>query len=131
MYIQGNIYILKSYSRCQLCWHNINYRNYVSFLDGCQADSTILNFDLNITIEWTETNIGDTAYTLCPCGDIASETNLYANRYCGGNFVEGGEWEAGNVAVCNFSSLARELCELADVTEQFPLYCVTTCYFFS
>lgn len=53
----------------------------------------------------------------CPCGSGSESTDdgLQATRYCGGEFVDGAMWTAGNIAPCNFSDLARRICRLRDV----------------
>ena len=89
--------------------------------DGCKSNATTIDSesgrsDLTITIQWPEMNIGETARVACPCGGVTSDTQLEATRYCGGDFISGGEWERPNDAVCNFSDLARELCRLTDVS---------------
>ena len=88
--------------------------------DGCHVDYTIIPShsrrpDLNLTIEWPETNIGGVAVVNCPCGNGRSEGQLQARRYCGGDFTNGGIWSTADVVRCNFSDLAREICNLANV----------------
>ena len=52
----------------------------------------------------------------CPCGGVDLGTgSLEARRYCGGNFTNGAHWEEAFLAPCNFSDLAREICNLAKV----------------
>ena len=94
---------------------------FVLCLDGCQSSVTILpspsnNNDLSITIEWTEADIGEMVYTLCPCGEITAENNLIASRYCSGDFITGGVWAEADTTACEFSDLARELCQLLQVS---------------
>ena len=91
--------------------------------DGCQADTTSIpsqsgNSDLKLIIFWPETNIGVTAYVNCPCGNLTIGTNeeqLQANRLCGGDFSNGGEWQMAFVDPCNFTDLARNICRIAEV----------------
>ena len=90
----------------------------LQFQDGCQSTKTVIpassgRQDLNITIVWPETNIGGLAVVTCPCGKT-----LQANRYCGGDFTNGAKWAEANVAACNFSDLAREICQLRNVSYQ-------------
>ena len=91
------------------------------FTDGCRSNITDIsshsgNPNLTISIKWPETNIGELAEVDCPCGNISSQKgSLIATRYCGGDFSNGGQWENPNVAACNFSDLAREICQLAEV----------------
>ena len=91
------------------------------FTDGCRSNITDIsshsgNPNLTISIKWPETNIGERAKVDCPCGNISSQKgSLIATRYCGGDFSNGGQWENPNVAACNFSDLAREICQLAEV----------------
>ena len=69
-----------------------------------------------ITIEWPETNIGELAEVDCPCGNVTSSgASLRATRYCGGDFTNGGQWRNPDIAPCNFSDLAREICQIAEV----------------
>ena len=68
--------------------------------------------DLEITLLWPETNKGEEAVIKCPCGNGSSGGEiLKANRYCG----EDAEWSQANIAACNFSDLAREICQLREV----------------
>ena len=55
----------------------------------------------------------------CPCGNKSSEGGgiLEATRYCGGDFTNGAMWAEANIAACNFSDLAREICDLINVCE--------------
>ena len=91
------------------------------FIDGCRSNITEIpslsgNPNLTISIEWPETNIGELAKVNCPCGNVTSdEGSLIATRYCAGDFTNGGQWENPNAAACNFSDLAREICQLAEV----------------
>ena len=65
---------------------------------------------------WPETNIDELAEVDCPCGNVTSVgESLRATRYCGGDFTHGSQWRNPNVAACNFSDLAREICQLAEV----------------
>ena len=51
----------------------------------------------------------------CPCGNASSEEQLQATRYCGGDFTNGALWDTAGVSRCNFSDLAREICQLRHV----------------
>lgn len=68
-------------------------------------------------IKWPETNIGGTAVVGCPCGSGTSEGrhSLQATRYCGGDFTNGAQWAIPDVVHCNFSDLARHICQLRNV----------------
>ena len=63
------------------------------------------------------TNIGDTAFVSCPCGNVVIGIGeaLRASRYCGGDVTHGGEWEMAYVAPCDFTDLARNICEISKV----------------
>ena len=106
---------LFSYCTC------IIQKQFLTFIDGCRSTATEIlshsgNPNLTITIQWPETNIGELAEVDCPCGNVTSmEGNLRATRYCGGNFIDGGQWRTPNIAPCNFSDLAREICALVEV----------------
>lgn len=104
-----------------------------SLLDGCSSEAVIIpshtgRADLNITIVWPETDIGQTAVVQCPCDGInLGGGALYARRYCGGDFfVNGSSWAEGDTALCDFTDRARELCRLASVSSNwshYMLYC--------
>ena len=63
---------------------------------------------------WPETNIGGEVILKCPCGEDGGI--IQATRYCGGDFSNGAKWSNGNIAACNFSDLAREICQLRNVS---------------
>ena len=89
--------------------------------DGCRSNETVLpspsgNAEFDLVIKWPETNIGSVAVVKCPCEGVDLGTgNLEAMRRCGGNFFEGSKWEEAMVAPCNFSDVAREICQIAKV----------------
>ena len=88
--------------------------------DGCHSNFTIIPSHsgterLNIVITWPETNIGGLAIVNCPCGNLSKEGQLIAIRYCGGDFTDGAVWGIPDVVQCNFSDLAREICQLKNV----------------
>ena len=89
--------------------------------DGCPLTKTVIpphsgRQDLNITIYWPESNIGELAILNCPCGSSVEEgLLLQATRYCGGDFISRAKWAEENVAACDFSDLAREICWLKSV----------------
>ena len=91
------------------------------FIDGCRSETTNIpshsgNPNLTIIIMWPETNIGEHAVVDCPCGNMTSQKgNLIGTRYCGGDFTLGSQWRNPNVTSCNFSDLAREICQLTEV----------------
>lgn len=74
--------------------------------------------NLDIFINWPETNIGSTAYVNCPCGNVNIETGqeLVASRVCGGDFTNGAKWQEPFIAPCDFSDLARNICRIANVS---------------
>ena len=90
--------------------------------DGCPSTKTVIpsssgRQDLNITLFWPEANIGRQAVVNCPCGNGSSNNGLLqATRYCEGNFTNGAKWTEANIAACNFSDLAREICRLKNVS---------------
>ena len=49
----------------------------------------------------------------CPCEGAGLP--VVATRECGGDFINGGQWEQPVDAPCNYSDLARELCQLSEV----------------
>ena len=90
--------------------------------DGCPPAKTTIpshsgRQDLTITIYWPESNIGEQAIVNCPCGNSEEEGEglLQASRYCRGDFTSRAKWSEENVAACNFSDLAREICRLKSV----------------
>ena len=40
---------------------------------------------------------------------------LKATRYCGGDFTNGASWDEPDVTKCNFSDLARKICNVDKV----------------
>ena len=88
--------------------------------DGCRTATKIIpsisenRTDLNITITWPETNLGDIAVVTCPCGNL-NITAQVGSRYCGGSFTNGAEWSSPHIAPCNLSNSAREICQLSQV----------------
>ena len=93
-------------------------------IDGCPSNSTIIpsqsgDTSLDMSVHWPETNIGVEAIVDCPCGDndTSSGTELKAFRYCGGDFTNGALWTTIDVAQCNFSDLARKICNLRNVRQ--------------
>ena len=90
------------------------------YVDGCQGSQTHIESELGdprllITLNWPETNLGQTAKISCPCGVRSSPEISQATRYCAGNFQEGAYWEDPSDTPCDFSDIARELCLLNDV----------------
>ena len=91
-------------------------------LDGCTIESTIIlphsdESNLTITLMWPETNIGRHALVNCLCeGEISGGEGLNATRFCGGNFVDGAQWLEADLGPCNFSSIARQICQLFNVS---------------
>ena len=90
------------------------------------------NEALTITLNWEETNIGDSVKVKCPCGNLTFGMEaLFANRYCGGDFNNGGKWSNPDVSQCNFTDLSREICQLLEVSKDnysLNLYCVMEYY---
>ena len=70
--------------------------------------------------EWPESDLSpDPVTQLCPCGSI-NVTGIVkdsASRVCGGSFVEGAEWEAPNVASCQFDGFTQSICDASGVSE--------------
>ena len=93
----------------------------INILDGCSASQTVLpspitTEDLSLTLQWPETNLGDTAVIECPCGGLdLNSTGLIATRRCGGNYDDGAMWENPIDGRCNFSIVTRKICRLAEV----------------
>ena len=69
---------------------------------------------MTITITWPETNLAEVAVVTCPCGTL-NITAQVATRRCGGNFINGAQWDTANVDPCNLSDNARRICQLSDV----------------
>lgn len=90
-------------------------------LDGCTPESTIIPFpnrtDLNITLMWPESNLGETPVISCPCSNLSlGDGQLHnASRRCGGDFRVGASWEEPKDSACNFTETARELCRIIEV----------------
>ena len=106
--------------------HMISYQdlNYVYLLvvllfhiDGCSADTTsvpalalpLLDFYLH----WPETLVGVVAGVQCPC-DLAPMLRT-ATRHCDGDYVIGAMWEKPLDESCNFTNVARRLCQMPEV----------------
>lgn len=92
----------------------------LSYKDGCRSTSTVIpphtsTTNISITIVWLENNLGQDVTVACPCGG-GTLPGLAATRTCTGDFISGAIWSPENVAACNFSDLAREICELKDVS---------------
>ena len=90
--------------------------------DGCEAEETAIPSQeeggLNVTIYWSETDIGQTETIICPCGNISftGGDRTYASHYCGGNFTVGGMWARPQDSACNFTETARRLCQITEVS---------------
>ena len=69
---------------------------------------------MTITITWPETNLAEVAVVTCPCGTL-NITAQVATRRCGGNFINGAQWDTANVDPCNLSDNARRICQLSEV----------------
>ena len=97
--------------------------NLYLFLKGiCQASTTIIpshsgNTNLDIVLNWPETQFEDTAYVSCPCGNMTYGTGeeSQASRLCGRDANNGTHWEMAYVAPCNFTDTARIICQIANV----------------
>ena len=85
--------------------------------DACPAENTTVpsqsSSELDFLLQWPETPVGAVAEVQCPC--VGVNLHLVATRECGGNFISGGRWEQPVDAPCNYSDLARELCQLSEV----------------
>ena len=90
---------------------------------ACPANRTVIpsqsgNSALDIVIDWPTTKMGDVAYVNCPCSGLTIGSNraqLQASRFCGGDFINGAEWQMPVVDSCDFSDLARNICLIAEV----------------
>ena len=86
-------------------------------LDGCRSTTTTIpsasgDTNLTITITWPETNLAEVTEVACPCGTL----NIIAQvttRLCGGNFINGAQWDTANIDPCNLSDNARRICQLS------------------
>ena len=92
---------------------------FFSHTDGCQSTTTSIpsvsgDGNLTITITWPETNLAEVAVVTCPCGTL-NITAQVATRRCGGNFINGAQWDTANVDPCNLSDNARRICQLSEV----------------
>ena len=92
--------------------------------DGCQSEITNLpspsgDPNLNLTIVWPETDIGQKRPQNCPCGpdDFPLPVVRQVSRTCGGTFEGKAIWKRpDNISTCEFSDAARRLCNLALVS---------------
>ncbi len=84
-------------------------------LDGCNYTVTTDPTDPLITLEWPETNLGDTASVPCPCAEFAGSLAGRAYRYCSGTFSLGADWEDFDLSECEAlnENATRRLCEAA------------------
>lgn len=86
---------------------------------------------LEVTLVWQESEIGQTIVLQCPCGNLSAlgggTINRKASRTCGGSFIEGAIWEPPMDMACNFSSVTRQLCQVANVILMWlsPFYLLT------
>lgn len=99
---------------------------FFSSLDGCASEAitipSLTDPSLDIILTWPETNIGEEAIVVCPCGGVnLGDRTLFASRYCGGNFTHGKKWSDGHYSSCNFTDRARRICKLASVS--YIYYC--------
>ncbi len=72
---------------------------------------------------WPETDLSSGAVKqLCVCGSV-NVTGLVtdrASRVCGGSFTDGAEWQAPNVAVCQFDAFTQSICDAVGVSLEGP-----------
>ena len=86
-------------------------------VDGCPempASSTCGNAG---PVTWPETEIGQVATVLCPCG-VSNDPliqELNGTRRCGGTYDTGAKWEDPQCDSCHFSDTRLTLCRLAEV----------------
>ena len=71
---------------------------------------------MTITITWPETNLAEVAVVTCPCGTLPI-TGSVATRRCGGDFINGAQWETPDADPCNLSDNARRICQLSGVSD--------------
>ena len=84
-------------------------------VDGCPEES-MLNCSNAGAVTWPETEIGEDASVLCPCGvsdPLIKE--LTGTRRCGGTYGTGAMWEEPQCGMCQFSGTRLNLCRLAEV----------------
>ena len=99
----------------------LNIHIIIIYLDGCQPNTTLISSvsgdgNLTITITWPETNLAEVAVVTCLCGTL-NITAQVATRHCGGNFINGAQWDTADVDPCNLSENARRICQLSEVTK--------------
>ena len=83
--------------------------------DGCEAEDYL-------GYEWPETDLGDYATSECPCSEYLDTLAGRAFRLCGGDYVNGAEWNqeidtSGCVALT--STITSSLCQAAAVSQSF------------
>lgn len=103
-------------------YHSFSFLSFTfTLLDGCPPESTIVPFpnrtDLDITLMWPESNLGETPEISCPCSNLSlvDGQSHTASRRCGGNFLVGASWEDPEDSACNFTEIARQLCRILEV----------------
>lgn len=102
-------------------------------VDGCPADVTELpalsHEGLPVILNWPEIDIGTNYILKCPCGNLSAiegEVNRNASRFCGGDFINGAEWQEPLQQACNFSTATRRLCQVTNVSEWSVKYILRT-----
>ena len=66
------------------------------------------------TVVWPETEIDQVAIVPCPCGSEGAPQSV-ATRRCGGNYVDGAEWDPQMCTQCQFPANRVVLCDLLEV----------------
>ena len=80
-----------------------------NYIDGCVSEPT----SFSNSLEWSETDLGQTANISCPCGNVSLGVgHPVALRLCNGSFTSGAQWATAHDSVCNFTSSAKQLCNV-------------------
>ena len=93
-------------------------------LDFCPDEIVTLpspngDSSLDMRISWPLTPLGETVTIPCPCRSLTLGSSvLVATRECRGNFDSGAVWRPPQDSPCNFSTTARIMCTLAEVSQK-------------
>jgi hypothetical protein len=80
--------------------------------DGCPMEVSSSCSDA-ATVVWPETEIDQVAIVPCPCGSEGAPQSV-ATRRCGGNYVDGAEWDPQMCTQCQFPANRVVLCDLLE-----------------